>query len=140
MVLCFWQFEAGQELQRVTLFRDIPLKHSINSVKRRGRMGIINCMFQRTAYEVSDVSELASDVQPVLSSKLREQCNGKLYKNVLWNISSFNLLKAVNFLVSIKDIKLILQKPTLTWFPRFGAIDLTHQMNTVLKVSINGSQ
>lgn len=139
MVLCFWQFEAGQELQKVTLFRDIPLKHSINNVKRRGRMGIINCMFQRTTYEVSDVSELASDVQLVLSSKLREQYNGKLYKNVLWNISSFNN-KAVNFLVSIKDIKLILQKPTLTWFPRFGAIDLTHQINTVLKVSINGSQ
>lgn len=46
-------------------------------------MGIINYMFQRITYEVSDVSELASDVQLVLSSKLREQYNGKLYKSVL---------------------------------------------------------
>lgn len=76
-------------------------------------MGIINYMFQRITYEVSDVSELASDVQLVLSSKLREQYNGKLYKSVLWNIySSSN--KAVNFLVSFKDIKLILQKLSLT--------------------------
>lgn len=77
-------------------------------------MGIINYMFQRITYEVSDVSELASDVQLVLSSKLREQYNGKLYKSVLWNIySSSN--KAVNFLVSFKDIKLILQKLSLTF-------------------------
>lgn len=46
-------------------------------------MEIINCMFQRTTYGVSDVSELASNVQLVSSSKLREQYNGKLYKNVI---------------------------------------------------------
>lgn len=46
-------------------------------------MGIINCMFQRTTYEVSEVSQLASDVQVVLSNNLREQYNGKLYKNLL---------------------------------------------------------
>lgn len=70
-------------MQKVTLFRDIPQKHLINSVKRKGRMGIINCMFQRTTYEVSEVSQLASDVQLVLSNNLREQYNGKLYKNLL---------------------------------------------------------
>lgn len=40
-------------------------------------MGIINCMFQRTTYEVSEVSELAADVQLVLSNKLREPYGGK---------------------------------------------------------------
>lgn len=70
-------------------------------------MGIINCRFQRTTYEVYDISELASDVQLVLSSKLREQYNRKLYKNVPSNISSSSN-KAVNFLVSFKEIKLIL--------------------------------
>lgn len=64
-------------MQKITLFRDIPQKPLINSVNRKGRMRIINYMFQRTTYEVSEVSELASDVQLVLSSKLREQHNGK---------------------------------------------------------------
>lgn len=70
-------------------------------------------MFQRITYKVSDISELASDVQLVLSRKLREQYNGKVYKNILWNISSSNN-KSVNFLVSFKDKKLVLQKSTLT--------------------------
>lgn len=57
-------------MQKVTLFRNIPLKQLINNVKRKGRMEIINCMFQRTTYKVSDVSELTSDVQLVLSCKV----------------------------------------------------------------------
>lgn len=46
-----------------------------------------------------------------LSSKLREQYNGKSHKNLLWNISSAND-KAVNFLVSFKNVELKLQKHT----------------------------
>jgi len=70
-------------VHKVTVIGYISQKYLLSSVKREGRMGIINCVFQRTFYEVYEVSELSSDVQLVLNCKLRDQYNGKLHKNLL---------------------------------------------------------